>query len=91
MVERRSPKPDVGGSSPSWPAKYEKCGQSMNIKQKIVTYYEETVVELKKVTWPTKDEVRGSTIVVVITSIILSAFVFVVDRLLSLAVGSFLG
>ncbi len=63
----------------------------MNIKQKIVTYYEETVVELKKVAWPTKEEVRGSTIVVVITSIILSAFVFVVDRLLSLAVGSFLG
>jgi preprotein translocase subunit SecE len=63
----------------------------MNIKQKIVTYYEETVVELKKVAWPTKEEVRGSTIVVVITSIILSAFVFVVDRLLSFGVSSFLG
>ena len=63
----------------------------MSIKQKIVTYYEETVVELKKVTWPTKDEVRGSTIVVILTSIVLSAFVFVVDRLLSFAVSSFLG
>lgn len=63
----------------------------MSIKQKIVTYYEETVVELKKVAWPTKDEVRGSTIVVVITSIILAAFVFVVDRLLSVGVSSFLG
>jgi preprotein translocase subunit SecE len=90
MVERRSPKPEVGGSSPSWPAIDKKCRQNMNIKQKIVTYYEETVVELKKVTWPTKDEVRGSTVVVVITSIILSAFVFAVDRLLSFVVGSFL-
>jgi preprotein translocase subunit SecE len=63
----------------------------MNIKQKIVTYYEETVVELKKVTWPTKDEVRGSTVVVIITSIILSAFIFIVDRLLNLGVTSFLG
>jgi preprotein translocase subunit SecE len=63
----------------------------MNIKHKIVTYYDETVVELKKVTWPTKDEVRGSTIVVIVTSIILSAFIFVVDRLLSWGVGSFLG
>jgi preprotein translocase subunit SecE len=62
----------------------------MNIKQKIVTYYEETIVELKKVTWPTKDEVRGSTVVVVITSIILSAFVFSVDRLLAFVVGSFM-
>ncbi len=63
----------------------------MNIKQKIVTYYDETVVELKKVTWPTKDEVRGSTIVVIVTSIILSAFIFVVDRLLSWGVNSLLG
>lgn len=63
----------------------------MSIKQKIITYYEETVVELKKVTWPTKDEVRGSTIVVIVTSIILSAFVFAVDRLLSLVVQTLLG
>jgi preprotein translocase subunit SecE len=63
----------------------------MSIKEKVVTYWEETLVELKKVTWPTKDEVKGSTIVVVITSIVLSAFVFVVDRLLSLAVNSILG
>jgi preprotein translocase subunit SecE len=63
----------------------------MSIKQKIITYYEETVVELKKVTWPTKDEVRGSTIVVIVTSIILSAFVFGVDRLLSLVIRVLLG
>jgi len=63
----------------------------MNIKEKVVNYYDETLVELKKVTWPTKDEVRGSTIVVVITSIVLAGFVFVVDRLLSLAVNSILG
>jgi preprotein translocase subunit SecE len=63
----------------------------MNIKERVVTYYDETLVELKKVTWPTKDEVRGSTIVVVITSIVLAGFVFVVDRLLSLAVNSILG
>jgi preprotein translocase subunit SecE len=69
----------------------EKCREDMSIKQKVITYYDETVVELKKVAWPTKDEVRGSTIVVIVTSIILSAFVFVVDRLLSLGIGSFLG
>ena len=55
----------------------------MNIKQKIITYFDETLVELKKVSWPTKEEVKGSTIVVIITSIILSIFVFVVDRGLS--------
>ncbi len=63
----------------------------MSVKQKVVTYFDETVVELKKVTWPSKDEVRGSTIVVIITSIVLSAFVFGVDRLLAFAVNALLG
>ncbi len=55
----------------------------MNLRDKIVTYYEETVLELKKVSWPTWDEVRGSTIVVIVTSILLAAFTFVVDSGLS--------
>ncbi len=55
----------------------------MNLRDKIVTYYEETMIEMKKVTWPTWDEVRGSTIVVIITSILLAAFTFAVDSGLS--------
>ena len=59
----------------------------MGVKQNVVNYYDETIVELKKVSWPSKDEVRGSTVVVIITSIILSAFVFGIDRILSALVG----
>jgi preprotein translocase subunit SecE len=55
----------------------------MNLRDKIVTYYEETILEMKKVSWPTWDEVRGSTIVVIVTSILLAAFTFVVDSGLS--------
>jgi preprotein translocase subunit SecE len=39
--------------------------------------------EMKKVTWPTREELRGSTIVVIVTVIILSVFIGVVDRILS--------
>lgn len=39
--------------------------------------------EMKKVSWPTWDELRGSTMVVLGLSLILSMFLFVVDLLLS--------
>jgi preprotein translocase SecE subunit len=37
-------------------------------------------------TWPTKDELIGSTIVTVVVSLVVSIFIGGVDRLLSLAV-----
>jgi preprotein translocase subunit SecE len=55
----------------------------MKLKDNIIRYLEETKVELQKVTWPTKPEVIGSTIVVIVTSIVISAFIFLVDRGLS--------
>ena len=63
----------------------------MNLREKIVNYYEETVVELKKVSWPSKDEIKGSTIVVIITSILLAAFTFGVDSSLSWVMRTMLG
>ena len=39
--------------------------------------------EMKKVSWPTWDELRGSTMVVLGLSLILGIFLFVVDFLLS--------
>ena len=35
--------------------------------------------ELKKVSWPTMDELRGSTVVVLTLSLLLVIFLFVVD------------
>lgn len=63
----------------------------MGLKEKIITYFDETVIEMKKVTWPSKDEVRGSTVVVIITSIILAAFTFGVDSTLSWITRTLLG
>ncbi len=63
----------------------------MNLREKIVNYYEETILELKKVSWPTKAEIKGSTIVVIITSIVLAAFTFGVDSALSWVTRTMLG
>ncbi|MBK7090192.1 MAG: preprotein translocase subunit SecE [bacterium] len=63
----------------------------MNLREKIVNYYEETILELKKVSWPTKAEIKGSTIVVIITSIVLAVFTFGVDSALSWVTRTMLG
>jgi preprotein translocase SecE subunit len=38
---------------------------------------------MKKVTWPKKDELKDSTVVVLITSLLLAGFVFVIDKIIS--------
>ena len=51
--------------------------------EKIKTYLFETKTELKKVTWPTREELKESTRVVIVASLILTAFIGVVDQILS--------
>jgi preprotein translocase subunit SecE len=45
-------------------------------------------VEANKVSWPTRDELRDSTTVVIIMTLLVAAFVFVVDQGLNVAVGT---
>ncbi|MBR6372174.1 MAG: preprotein translocase subunit SecE [Victivallales bacterium] len=52
----------------------------------IQKYYDETVVQLKKCTWPTKKELYESTIVVVSSLVLLAAFVMIVDWVSGFAV-----
>ena len=88
MVERRSPKPDVGGSSPSRPALRESfCIMFDKIKK----FLKEVKLELTKVTWTTREELIYSTIVVIVVSIILSIFIGVVDLGLSNLASMLLG
>jgi preprotein translocase subunit SecE len=47
-------------------------------------YIAETQEELKKCTWPTRDELKGSTVVVVVTMAILGVFTVGVDYVMSL-------
>ncbi|MBI5868044.1 MAG: preprotein translocase subunit SecE [candidate division Zixibacteria bacterium] len=59
--------------------------------ESVKTYWNETVAELDKVTWPTKDELVGSTVVTVAVSLILGFFIFGVDLMLARGVGAILG
>ena len=50
---------------------------------RIKIFFAEVSVEMRKVSWPKWDELKGSTWVVVSFSIIVSAFLFFIDRILS--------
>ncbi|MCH7732576.1 MAG: preprotein translocase subunit SecE [Candidatus Marinimicrobia bacterium] len=50
---------------------------------KLKTFINGVSFEMKKVSWPSWSELRGSTIVVLGLSLILSIFLFIVDFVLS--------
>lgn len=50
--------------------------------RKIVQFFKDSVGELKKVVWPTKDSVIASTKVVVVSTLLVAFFLGVVDFLL---------
>ena len=51
--------------------------------EKITKYFNDTTQELKKVAWPSRDELIGSTVVVVVMSILVSIFIGIVDQVLN--------
>ncbi len=51
--------------------------------EKVLDYIRESKAELKKVTWPTKQQLWYSTVVVVIVTLIASAYLGLVDLLLT--------
>jgi preprotein translocase subunit SecE len=54
---------------------------------KIKAFFREVKIETKKVVFPTKDELIGSTWVVIITIVIISIFLGIVDLSLTRLVG----
>jgi len=49
------------------------------MKEKIIAFFDDVVKEMKKVTWPTKDELKDSTAVVLVATLIIAVFVYAVD------------
>ncbi len=82
MVEHWSPKPGVGGSSPSWPAIK---GKVMN---KLVSFIKSSKTELDKVIFPTKIQVKQAFIAVIIVVAVIAAYLALVDLLMSSIVSS---
>ncbi|MGQ9642326.1 MAG: preprotein translocase subunit SecE [Ignavibacterium sp.] len=53
------------------------------MKEKIITFFQDVVKEMKKVTWPTKDELFESTKIVIVVCLVLAAFTYVIDMIIN--------
>ncbi|MFH0778762.1 MAG: preprotein translocase subunit SecE [Candidatus Eisenbacteria bacterium] len=51
-----------------------------NLMEKLKTFLKEVRHEMSKVSWPTRAELKDSTIVVIISVVVISVFVGIVDR-----------
>ena len=75
MVERRSPKPEVGGSIPSAPAK-------KNLKMiNPLKFIQGVKQEAFKVTWPTRKEVAIGSLMVFVLASLAAIFFLLLDQI----------
>ena len=59
----------------------------MSAMDQIREFVKDVRLESAKVSWPTREELRDSTVVVLITVLLVGAFIGVVDRILTFVVG----
>ena len=76
MVERRSPKPEVGGSIPSAPANKQEIKKMFNPFKFVQSVKQEAF----KVTWPSKKEVLLGAFMVFVLATIASLFFLLIDQ-----------
>lgn len=60
------------------------------MKDKIINFFTDVVKEMKKVTWPKKEELRETTVVVLAVCGIIAVFVYLVDTVVSQAMKAIL-
>ena len=77
MVERRSPKPEAEGSSPSAPANL-----SLIIMRNTIKFIQEVKQEAFKVTWPTWKETLQGALMVFVMAVVMSLFFLLLDQVL---------
>ena len=77
MVERRSPKPEAEGSSPSAPA-----NKLDNIMKNPIKFIQEVKQEAFKVTWPTGKETMQGALMVFVMAVVMSLFFLLLDQVL---------
>ena len=89
LVEHRSPKPRVVGSSPSAPARRYK---DFLFKQAVfwrytmsnpLKYVQQVRNEVSKIVWPTRKETMTTTVMVFIMSALVALFFFIIDTITS--------
>jgi preprotein translocase subunit SecE len=56
----------------------------MSLVQRTAEFLKEVRVEATKVSWPTRKELRDSTVVVIVMTAIMAAIIFILDQILNL-------
>ena len=56
--------------------------QVKKFSEKLKVFFKEVRLEMSKVTWPTRAELKDSTIVVIVSCLVISAFIGTVDWIL---------
>ena len=51
--------------------------------QKVIKFFRDVRQEMSKVSWPTRNELKGSTLIVIVLSLLFAGFIFIADQLLS--------
>ena len=57
------------------------------MKDRIIKFLREVKVELSKVSWPTMDELKNATKVVIVAVVLITIFIGAVDRILGWVIG----
>ncbi len=68
-----------------------KAEVSQDKENRIVKYLRETRAELRKVTWPTPDEARNLTVIVLVVTVVMSLFLGLLDVVFSGLIGLIVG
>ena len=71
-------------------AMVEEIGSSKNFLDRARTYFGEVRSEMRRVTWPNKQEIYGITVMVILTTFIFGAYFYATDRFFSFVVGRIL-
>jgi len=53
------------------------------MKEKIIAFFDDVIKEMKKVTWPTMEELKESTTVVIVTCLLLAGFTYLIDMIIT--------
>ena len=86
LVERRSPKPDVEGSSPSGREllKGNKMNDTVN---SIIAYLKAVRLEWSKINWPERRQVIAETVFVIVIVFALTVSVYLLDIIFKAVLG----
>ena len=63
----------------------EKTGERPSVTRAIADYVRDVRVEMNKVSWPSRRELRDSTLVVIVMVFLVAVFIGIVDRALTIA------